>query len=324
MKKIFMRIFAFIILVNIIYLLGPRPSLDQDYRFNPQNIPLDIENYLKTSEHQYDDIVKGAEKEIIWANEDKQKTEIALIYIHGFSATRAEIEPVTSNVAKALNANIFFTRLKGHGRPGEEMGNVQMVDWLNDTAEAIEIGKRIGERVILISTSTGSALSTWAASHPKLSEDIDGLVLISANYAIHAAPTWQLTMPWGQQVIEMVAGKERGRNCNLSQAERLIDAKWTACYPTKALTTMGAIMRTVTDIDKSTIKTPALFIYSTEDKVVKPKAIEKVISDWGGEKQIYKLSDTSNNDNHVITGDYGAPETTADITQTIIKWINNQ
>ncbi|MDD4273595.1 MAG: hypothetical protein PHG14_07705 [Desulfobacter postgatei] len=38
------------------------------------------------------------------------------VYIHGFSATRKETAPLSDLVAKTLNANLFYTRLSGHGR----------------------------------------------------------------------------------------------------------------------------------------------------------------------------------------------------------------
>ena len=60
-------------------------------------------------------ILPWTKKRIIWNNPNlKSKSEIAFIYIHGFSASLGEIRPVPDILVENLNANLF-TRLSGHG-----------------------------------------------------------------------------------------------------------------------------------------------------------------------------------------------------------------
>ena len=61
-------------------------------------------------------------------------------------------------VANSLGANIFYTRLTGHGRTTDAMREASVTAWMQDLAEAFEIGTVIGEEVIILSCSTGGTL----------------------------------------------------------------------------------------------------------------------------------------------------------------------
>ena len=83
-----------------------------------------LDKLIEDSENEILNIRPDTEKKIIWANQNKVKTKISLIFIHGFSATRAELDPVIEMLGKELNANIFFTRLRGHGLDGEALAEL--------------------------------------------------------------------------------------------------------------------------------------------------------------------------------------------------------
>ena len=104
-----------------------------------------LDKLIEDSENEILNIRPDTEKKIIWANQNKVKTKISLIFIHGFSATRAELDPVIEMLGKELNANIFFTRLRGHGLDGEALAEATFDDWMIDTKEAIDIGNAIGD-----------------------------------------------------------------------------------------------------------------------------------------------------------------------------------
>ena len=73
----------------------------------PENIGLgDLDAHFVRVESAYDDITPGCEKRVQWHDEAGQVTDIALLYVHGFSATSEEVRPVPDNVAAALGANI--------------------------------------------------------------------------------------------------------------------------------------------------------------------------------------------------------------------------
>ena len=80
------------------------------------------------------------------------------------------MRPLPDKVAAALGANLFYTRLTGHGQDGAAMAEGSVNAWINDYAEAIAIGRAIGDKVVVIGTSTGASLATWAASQPALAQ----------------------------------------------------------------------------------------------------------------------------------------------------------
>ena len=96
-----------------------------------------LEESIKLDEKRFNNLRPNTEKKIIWADKSSIKTKISLVFIHGFSASRFELNPVIENVAKELGANIFFTRLTGHGQDGQSLADATLKDWIKDTEEAI-------------------------------------------------------------------------------------------------------------------------------------------------------------------------------------------
>ena len=110
------------------------------------------------TERQIADLRPGLEKSIIWAGKPNHRTRYAIVYIHGFSASKEELRPVPDLIAAHLGANIFYSRLTGHGRTAEAMREANVSAWNQDLAEAFEIGTMIGDQVIILSCSTGGTL----------------------------------------------------------------------------------------------------------------------------------------------------------------------
>ena len=67
--------------------------------FNPKFIGSNINEYLKKTEEQFLDIKEGVAKKVIWANETNKKTPIAIVYIHGFTASSKEVRPLPDKIA---------------------------------------------------------------------------------------------------------------------------------------------------------------------------------------------------------------------------------
>ena len=65
-------------------------------------------------------LIDGTEQRIPWQTPGK-RTPIAVVHLHGFSASRQETAPLADVVADALGANLYETRLSGHGHASEPM-----------------------------------------------------------------------------------------------------------------------------------------------------------------------------------------------------------
>lgn len=311
--------FAAIAVVAVVaFLAGPRTPVDTRPSFDPVSLGDQVEAYLAASEGKVAGVRDGLQKEIVWADPaTKSRTPLALVYIHGFSASKGELRPLPDKVAATLGANLFYTRLKGHGQDGAAMATALVNDWINDFAEAIAIGRRIGERVVVIGTSTGGALATIGAADPALGQNIDGLVLISPNYGVQATGSWLLTQPWSRQLAELLIGPERG-----FEARSELHAKlWTTRYPTSALLPMAALSAAARKVPVERATAPALFIFSDEDRVVRPDLTRSIAARWAAPREIVTVNDSGDPFDHVIAGDALSPGTTDTLARTIVDWI---
>jgi esterase/lipase len=228
-----------------------------------------LDKQLKTSEARYSDIVDGTQKTVAWYAEPGQRTEISIVYLHGFSATHKELSPMTEQLAEKLQANVFYSRLTGHGRSDDAMAEATQEAWKKDAREAYEIGAAIGERVILIGTSTGATLATWLSAQ-EFAEQLLANILISPNFAIKSGGGWVLKNSLGLWLVKQFNGNYRG----FQPLNDFHARYWTERYPLEALVPMLELLDDVDELDKSKITTPQLIVYSPDDHVIDA---EKVI-----------------------------------------------
>ncbi len=263
-------------MIGLIY-IGSRVNIDKSIK--PVRLPKDLEDlelFIQEKEKKINDIIPGTEKIIVWSNPlKKQKTKTALIYIHGFSSTQKDIDPVPENVAKNLKANIFYTRLTGHGRGSNALAKASVNDWINDLVEAIEIGKKIGDNVVIISFSTGASLSLWLAAEVKnMNDKILALVFISPNFGVKQSSSEFLLWPWGKAIARIIIGTNRSWEPLNPQQGRY----WTTSYPVEALLPMMETVKLAREAKVEEIKQPTLIIFSPFDQVVNTQKIENIFS----------------------------------------------
>ncbi len=317
MRVMVLAAFAVIIALVALWVLGPRVEVDTTIRFDPADIGSDPVAYLQRAEAPFE-IRPGLEKEIVWAlPASRARTPLAIVYIHGFSASKGELRPLPDRVAQALQANLFFTRLAGHGQDGDAMGGASVNAWVNDLAEAIAIGRAIGERVVVIGTSTGGGLATWGAAQDGLMQDVAGVVLVSPNYRIRASGADWLTRPWGGLLADLAIGGERG----FTPANALQEELWTTRYPTSATLPMAALTHLARETPVERIALPALFVFSDADRVVDASVTREIAARWGGPSAIVAVDQTDDANAHVIAGDAYSPSTTDALATRIADWI---
>ena len=305
-----------IILLLLIGVLGPR--VDTTISLDTISLPSDLDLYLIASETEFDDITEGTEKKIVWAKEANQKTPISVVSFHGFSATRQELSPLADIVAKSLNANLFYTRLAGHGRGSAGMIQGSVNKWANDANEAIEIGNRIGDKVVLIGTSTGSTLATWLALQEK-GKNISAIILMSPNYYSAESNIKLVLLPWGKKIAEAMIGKVR----HWEPRNPLHEKYWANDYSTAAILPMVGLVDIVDKADLNSIKVPILMIYSSKDKVISVPSLKDTFERLGSpNKQLIEFNETEDPDFHALAGDLLSPSSTNDLASQIILFIN--
>ncbi|QXD15917.1 alpha/beta fold hydrolase [Rhodocaloribacter litoris] len=313
MRRTIWGLGGLVAVLGLLWMLGPRPAVEE-----PAGLPVlpgDLDAYLAAAEARFDDLRPGVEKTIVWADPaTRSRTPVAVVYLHGFSATREETRPLCDTLAARLGANLFYTRLTGHGRTGEALAAATASDWLHDALEALAVGRRLGERVMLVGTSTGGTLATWlAARYP---EALAAVILISPNFGPKDPRTEIFLWPWGDALARAVAGDEHAwEPANEAQARF-----WTTRYPIEALRPMMAVVAHVNDLDLEAITTPVLVIYSPNDQVVEPAHIEAQYARFGGRKHRIAI-ERAGGSNHVLAGDILAPEMTLPLADSILAFL---
>ena len=292
----------------LVYFLGPVEDAELTAEFDESQLEAGVDAYLAAREAAFDDITPGVEKQVIWAGAPEAETEWAVLYIHGFSASAQEIRPVPDRVAEALGANLVFTRLQGHGRTGEALAEATVAGWMADLAEALAVARKVGEKVLVISTSTGGTLAAAAALDKQLSKDVAALAFVSPNFGINNSAASLLTLPAARYWLPPLVGRERSfEPANEGQA-----TYWTTTYPSVAVLPMAALVKEVVALDFSATKIPALFWYSEEDQVVVPEATKAVAKAWGGPHYVVHPLMKEGDDPfaHVVAGDIMSPNQT--------------
>jgi esterase/lipase len=220
-------------------------------------------------------------------------------------------------LGKELQANIFFTRLKGHGQDGRALGEATFDDWMIDIEEAIGIGKVIGDNLVLIGCSTGCSLI-----HTILKESIDikAVIYVSPNFGPKSFKGQLLRVPGAKLFMPLVFGKEHFFIPKNVEHERC----WTTRYPIKALFAIKDSVVAAYKINHNKIKVPMLFWFSDDDQVVSAKATRKIISKMGNNVTVYNpiLTNEDDSSKHGILGDILSASQTKDGVNKILSWLS--
>ena len=214
MKRIKRFLGIVVLLVVIIYFLGPKPSkpeLNKNLPSISSNVG-SIENLVANSSAGMK-LKSDNESRIFWAKDSvKERTDYAVLYLHGFSASWYEGYPAHVKFAEKFGCNLYIPRLASHGIDTVDALIDMTPDRLWESAkEALIVARGLGKKVIIMSTSTGGTLGLkLAADFP---EYVHGLILYSPNIRINNGAAFLLSKPWGLQIgRKSVGGKYRITN----------------------------------------------------------------------------------------------------------------
>jgi pimeloyl-ACP methyl ester carboxylesterase len=297
------RLLVVLIILGIIYLVGPHPTTpkyDKSLPIVPSTAELD--KYIAANESLHK-LRPNNQARVVWSNDSvKAKTSYAIVYLHGFSASQEEGNPVHRDIAKAFGCNLYLSRLAEHGiDTSEQLMKLDADQYWESAKQALAIGKQLGDKVILMGTSTGATQALQlAAAFPN---DIAGLILYSPNIAINDPAAWLLNDPWGLQIARLV----KHGNYNRPDDERPIYKQyWNNPYRLEAVVTLEEMLETAVNSDTyRKIKQPVLMLYYYkdelhQDKVVKVSAMKKMFDELATAANMKREIALPNVGDHVI------------------------
>jgi esterase/lipase len=327
MKK-FGKWFAGILLaLFLVYSFGPKPR-KPDFTIHESNLPAsltDLDNYINNSEGAVKGIKPDNQARIVWSDSSKkEKTKIAILYIHGFSASQAEGEPVHKDLAKMYNANLYLSRLSEHGidRGDSTLINLKADEYEASAEKALEITEELGEQVVVIGTSAGGALALYLASHHP---EIKALILYSPCIKLYDGTAVILNKPWGLQIARLVTG---GPMKKFESESKEHSNYWQLNYRIEALVALqNLIANTMKPEVFSKVKCPLFLGYyykneTEQDKTVSIPAMLKMFDEVGtpqGLKQKFAFPDAGA---HVIAS-YIRSKDWKDVEGETVKFLSN-
>lgn len=297
------RALTVIVVLVIIYVLGPRPSAPV---YKPElpavpTIAAGLENFIKQQEAQHT-LKKDNEARIVWADDSlKQKTEYAIVYLHGFSASQEEGNPVHRKIAAQFGCNLYLSRLSQHGiDTTDALYNMTAENLWESAKQAYAIAKQLGNKVILMGTSTGGSLALQlAAQYP----EIAGIVLYSPNIEINDPNAWLLNNPWGLQIARLVKGSKLN---TASKDSPEYKQYWNKQYRLEATVQLEELLETTMNTSTfAAVKQPVLTLYYYKDKehqdpVVRVEPMKKMMAALGTDPSLERMVAIPEAGSHVI------------------------
>jgi alpha-beta hydrolase superfamily lysophospholipase len=276
----------------------------------------DLNEYLAAREDSVPGVKPALRKAVRWHDPAaRARTPVAIVYLHGFSASRGELAPVPERLADSLDANLFVTRLAAHGRvDGEAFATVRPQDWIDDAREALAVGHRIGERVIVLGMSTGALLALELAAESPDSLQPAALILGSPNYEPRDPRARFIAGPFGPALARLVGGTHRAFEAtNAAHAEL-----WTRRYRVEGVAALMDLVLATQRLDLSRVTVPVLTLYSQHDDVVRLDLVTANHAKFGS--PLKRLVDLPEATRHELASDALVPAAVAPAVRAMLDF----
>ena len=301
------KILGVVVLLSGVYFLGPKPETptltpSASWTDIPDSVN-QMDAYIAAKESKT--VLKpGNEARVIWADSTQpKKTKIVFMYVHGFSASPMEGDPLHREVAKKFGANLLLARVAGHGVPDSDStyANVTADDYYQSVENYYAIAKKLGDEVVVLGTSFGGAMSlVLAANHP----EIRALMLYGPCIAIKDPNATLLDNPWGLQMAHLITGSDYRDIPVMAPGHA---ENWSLHYRLEGVV---AIQNFLTNAMKkevfAKVKMPVFMGYyykdqEHQDQVVSVDAMKVMFEQLGTPASLKKSEAFPNSGNHVIT-----------------------
>ncbi|MFD2887359.1 alpha/beta hydrolase [Chitinophaga cymbidii] len=319
MRRFFRTFLILIALLATLYFLGPRPAPPVVEGALPA-VPAEPDRYVRQKEARYH-LKPENEARIVWMDSLHRKTPYSVVYLHGFSASQKEGDPVHLHFARQFGYNLFLSRLDQHGiDTSDALLQMTASGLLKDAKEALAIGKALGEKVILMGTSTGGTLAlALAAEYP---DDVAAVINMSPNIAINEPMIGMVDEPWGLEIARLVKGSKYVEY----KPENPEKVKyWYTKYRLEAVVELeNLVVHTMTKETFARIHQPVLNLYyykneQEQDPTVKVSAILEMHRELGTPEQLKRAVPIPNAGAHVIGSSLASRDVPA-VETAITQW----
>ena len=151
-----------------------------------------------------------------------------------------------------------------------------------------------------------------------MSKDLAGIALLSPNFRVAGFNGRIIEWPFARLWGPIFVGKEIG----FEPVNEAHAAAWTTRYPTSSAAVLGGLTRATRDSDLSAATVPALFLVSTEDKVVDAASARRAAAHWAAPSELVPVVMNENDDpmGHVLAGDILSPGKTSYVLERLLAW----
>ena len=289
----------------LIYVLGPKPAKPD---FSNLTIPICtgelkiLEDSIAAKESSLQ-LKEDNEARIVWAT-PYQKTPYSMVYLHGNGASQEEGDPIHEALAQRYGCNLYLARLEDHGLTVDNpLLNIDPLQWMQSALDAIAIGKAIGEKVILVSCSTGSTFALYlAAKYPDL---VEAQIMLSPNIDYFDPRSFMMSGHWGLQMTRLILGSDFYSWKAPGHAQQY----WYTRYRIEGIITLKAIIdETMTKENFRMINDPIYISYyykdeDHQDNVVSVKRMKEMFEQVGTPPALKKEVAHTDAGTHIIGSD---------------------
>ena len=175
-----------------------------------------------------------------------------------------------------------------------------------------------GDRIVVLSTSTGGTLVTALAQDAEIMAGTEGLIFVSPNYALNNPLAPLLSWPAARHWMPMLAGERRSfEPMNADHGKY-----WTTEYPSTAVFPMVGLIDAVAEMDHGAHNITALFWYAKADAVVRADVTDTVAAAWPDSTVVTPVMGPGDDPfAHVIAGDILSPGQTDAAVAGMLDWI---
>lgn len=292
----------------MVFRLAPRPTLDPTPPTSsvPEGLQgAELAHWLTQTEGAISGVIEDTQACIEWANEPGQ-TDLCVLYIHGFSATRQETAPLSEKLARHFNANLVHARLAGHGlNQGEGAMEASAEQWLASMVDIWDVASRVGRRVVIVACSTGAPLSIWLKHTVAPREKLHSLVFLAPNIQIRSPMSFLLTWPWARQWVPLVIGREH----QWEPENELTRRYWTWRYSSMAVIEMQKMVDWLARTKIETGNLPLATLFMEGDPTINDAAAVAFHEAWDADiKSLHRVEIDAHNPQHVFVGAITAPQ----------------